>query len=131
MENKKGNTSGIPEEERIEIIRKSTVTIGRAVFMAILVTLISFAPILFLEGQEKKLFTPLVLTKTFCMIGSAIAALFIVPVALRSFMKGTVRSEDSNPVSKYLSKFFSPITRFCLRWKKMVILLIVCLVVAE
>ena len=79
MENKTGHTSEIPEEKRVEIIRKSTVSIGRIVFMSIIVTLISFAPILFLTGQEKKLFTPLVLTKTFCMIGSAIVALFILP----------------------------------------------------
>lgn len=127
MEKKKGNTAEIPEEERVEIIRKSSVTIGRAVFMSILVTLISFAPILFLSGQEKKLFTPLVLTKTFCMIGSAIVALFVLPAALRTFVKGTLRSEDTNPVSKYLSKFFSPITRFCLRWKRTVIITIVAL----
>lgn len=125
MERKKGNTSEIPETERVEIIRKSTVTIGRAVFMSILVTLISFAPILFLSGEEKKLFTPLVLTKTFCMIGSAIVALFILPAALGTFVKGTLRSEDNNPVSKYLSKFFSPVTRFCLRWKRTVILVII------
>lgn len=131
MEKKKGNTSEMPEEERVEIIRKSTVTIGRAVFMSILVTLISFAPILFLTGQEKKLFTPLVLTKTFCMIGSAITALFLLPAVLRSFVKGTIRSENSNPVSKYLSMFFSPITRICLRWKKTVIAAIVILALAS
>ncbi len=128
MSRRKGNTAEIPDEERIEIIRKSTVTIGRAVFMSILVTLISFAPILFLSGQEKKLFAPLVLTKTFCMIGSAIAALFIVPAALRTFVKGTVRAEEANPVSKYLSMFFSPIVRFCLRWKRIVIAVILGLV---
>jgi Cu(I)/Ag(I) efflux system membrane protein CusA/SilA len=128
VERKKGNTSEIPEEERVEIIRKSTLTIGRATVMSILVTLISFAPILFLTGQEKKLFTPLVLTKTFCMIGSAIVALFIIPAMLRIFVKGTLRSEDTNPVSKYLSKFFSPIIRFCLSWKKTVILIIIALV---
>ncbi len=129
MERKHGNTSEIPEPERVEIIRKSAVTIGRAVVMSILVTLISFAPILFLSGQEKKLFTPLVLTKTFCMIGSAIVALFILPPALKVFVKGKLRSEDTNPVSKYLSKFFSPVTRFCLRWKRTVILTIVGLVI--
>lgn len=131
MEKKKGNTSEIPEEERVDIIRKSTVTIGRAVFMSILITLISFAPILFLTGQEKKLFTPLVLTKTFCMIGSAITALFILPAILRSFVKGTIRSENSNPVSKYLSKFFSPIISFCLRWKKTVISVTIILAIAS
>ena len=123
-ERKSGNTSEIPEEERVEIIRKSTLTIGRATIMSILVTLISFAPILFLTGQEKKLFTPLVLTKTFCMIGSAIATLLITPAMLRIFVKGKLRSEASNPISKYLSGFFSPIIRFSLRWKKTVILTI-------
>lgn len=129
MEKKKGHTSEIPEDERVDIIRTSTVTIGRAVFMSILITLISFAPILFLTGQEKKLFTPLVLTKTFCMIGSAITALFILPAVLRSAVKGTIRSENSNPVSKYLSMFFSPITRFCLRWKKSVIWAIIIMAI--
>lgn len=128
MEKKTGHTSEIPEEERVEIIRKSTVSIGRVVFMSIVVTLISFAPILFLTGQEKKLFTPLVLTKTFCMIGSAIVALFILPAILRTVMKGKVRSEEANPVSKYLTKFFSPIIRFCIRWKKSVIITMIVLV---
>lgn len=114
MYKKKGNTSEIPEEERVEIIRKSNATIARAVVMSIIITLISFAPILFLSGQEKKLFTPLVLTKTFCMIGSIITAIFILPVAMRTFLKGAIRSEDANPISKYLSRFFSPIIRFCL-----------------
>ena len=51
-----GNTKELSEEERIKIIERSSRTVGRAVFFSILVTLISFAPILFLEGQEKKLF---------------------------------------------------------------------------
>lgn len=123
-----GHTSEIPEEERVEVIRKSTVTIGRVVFMSIIVTLISFAPILFLTGQEKKLFTPLVLTKTFCMIGSAIVALFILPAILRTVMKGKIRSEEANPVSKYLTKFMSPIIKFCIRWKKTVIISMIVLV---
>ena len=72
-----GNTKELSEEERITIIERSSRTVGRAVYFSILVTLISFAPILFLEGQEKKLFAPLVWTKTFTMIGSAIVALFI------------------------------------------------------
>lgn len=128
MEKKTGHTSEIPEEERVEIIRKSTVSIGRVVFMSIIVTLISFAPILFLTGQEKKLFTPLVLTKTFCMVGSAFMALFILPAILRTVMKGKLRTEESNPVSKYLSMFFSPIIRFCISWKKSVIIAMVILV---
>lgn len=116
-----GNSNEMHEEERIKIIERSSRTIGRAVFFSILVTLISFSPILFLEGQEKKLFSPLVLTKTFTMIGSAIVALFIVPMLLRSLMKGKLIPESRNPVSNFFIRIYSPILRFCLEWKKVVI----------
>lgn len=108
-----GNTNELSEERRIEIIEKSSLTIGRAVFYSILVTLISFAPILFLEGQEKKLFTPLVLTKTFTMIGSALIALFIVPMLLRTMIKGKLIPESRNWVSNFFITIYSPILRFC------------------
>ena len=71
-----GHTNEISDEERIKIIERSSRIVGRAVFFSILITLISFAPILFLEGQEKKLFSPLVWTKTFTMIGSVIVCEF-------------------------------------------------------
>lgn len=116
-----GNTKELSEEERIGIIENSSRTIGRAVFFSILITLISFAPILFLTGQEKKLFSPLVLTKTFCMIGSAFIALTVVPMLMRSLMKGKLIPESRNPVSNFFIKIYSPIIRFCLKWKKSVI----------
>ncbi|MDZ4745738.1 MAG: efflux RND transporter permease subunit [bacterium] len=116
-----GNTSELTEEERIKVIERSSVTVGRAVFFSILVTLISFAPILFLEGQEKKLFSPLVWTKTFTMVGSAIVALFIVPMLLRSFMKGKLVPESRNPVANFFIKLYSPVLRLCQRWKKTVV----------
>lgn len=116
-----GHTNELSEAERIKIIERSSRTVGRAVFFSILVTLISFAPILFLEGQEKKLFSPLVYTKTFVMIGSAIVALFIVPMLLRSLMKGKLIPESRNPVTNFFIKIYGPVLRLCQRWKKAVI----------
>lgn len=126
-----GNTKELSEEERIKIIERSSRTVGRAVFFSILVTLISFAPILFLEGQEKKLFSPLVLTKTFTMIGSAIVALFIVPMLLRSLMKGKLIPESRNPVTNFFIKIYSPVLRLCQRWKKTVIAVSVLIVLGS
>lgn len=116
-----GNTKELTDEERIKIIERSSRTVGRAVFFSILITLISFSPILFLEGQEKKLFSPLVWTKTFTMIGSAIVALFVVPMLLRSLMKGKLIPESRNPVANFFIKIYSPILRVCQNWKKTVI----------
>lgn len=126
-----GNTRELSDEERIKIIERSSRTVGRAIFFSILVTLISFAPILFLEGQEKKLFSPLVLTKTFTMIGSAIVALFIVPMLLRSLMKGKLIPESRNPVANFFIKIYSPVLRLCQRWKKTVIAISILIVVGS
>jgi Cu(I)/Ag(I) efflux system membrane protein CusA/SilA len=126
-----GNTKELSEEERIKIIERSSRTVGRAVFFSILVTLISFSPILFLEGQEKKMFSPLVWTKTFTMIGSAIIALFVVPMLLRSLMKGKLIPESRNPVANFFIKIYSPVLRLCQHWKKTVIAIAVLIVVGS
>ncbi len=126
-----GNTNELSEEERIKIIERSSRIVGRAVFFSILVTLISFAPILFLEGQEKKLFSPLVWTKTFTMIGSVIVALFIVPMLLRSLLKGKLIPESRNPIANFFIKIYSPVLRLCQRWKKTVIAIAVLIVLGS
>ncbi len=126
-----GNTKELSEEERIKIIERSSRTVGRAIFFSILVTLISFAPILFLEGQEKKLFSPLVWTKTFTMIGSIIVALFIVPMLLRTLMKGKLIPESRNPISNFFIKIYSPVLRLCQRWKKTVIAIAILIVLGS
>lgn len=126
-----GNTKELSEEERIKIIERSSRTVGRAVFFSILVTLISFSPILFLEGQEKKMFSPLVWTKTFTMIGSAIISLFVVPMLLRSLMKGKLIPESRNPVANFFIKIYSPVLRLCQHWKKTVIAIAALIVVGS
>ena len=126
-----GNTKELSEEERIKVIERSSRIVGRAVFFSILVTLISFAPILFLEGQEKKLFSPLVWTKTFTMIGSVIVALFIVPMLLRSLLKGKLIPESRNPIANFFIKIYSPVLRLCQRWKKTVIAIAVLIVLGS
>ncbi len=121
----------ISNDERLKRIESSSVLVGKAVFSSILITLVSFAPILFLEGQEKKLFTPLVLTKTFAMIGSAFVAIFLVPVLMALLLKGKMRTEKKHPVSRFFLWLYNPIIRWCLRWKKTTIAIAFVLVAAS
>lgn len=121
----------ISNEERLKRIESSSVLVGKAVFSSILITLVSFAPILFLEGQEKKLFTPLVLTKTFAMIGSALVAIFLVPVLMSILLKGKIRSESRHPVSRFFLWLYNPVIRLSLRWKKATMLIAFLLIVAS
>ncbi len=121
-----GNTNEISDEERVAIIKESSRMVGRAVFFSVLIMIISFAPILFLTGQEKKLFSPLVLTKTFSLIGAAILAITVAPMLIRTFMKGKLIPESRNPVSNFFVTLYKPVARFCLTWRKTV--LAACLV---
>ncbi len=119
------NLSELDRKKKIEISSK---LIGKAVFNSILVTLISFSPILFLEGQEHKLFSPLVWTKTFAMMGSAFVAIFLVPVLMTILLKGKIRPESKHPVSRFFIWIYTPVIRWCLKWKKMTIAFAIALV---
>ena len=103
--------------------------IAKGVVSAILVTLVSFSPILFLEGQEKKMFSPLVWTKTFAMAGSALIAVFLVPVLMVLLLKGNIRPERRHPVSRFFIFLYAPVIRWCLQWKKVTLALAFALVV--
>jgi copper/silver efflux system protein len=115
-----GHTKEIPETERVAIIEESSRTVGRSVFFSVIIMIISFAPILFLTGQEKKLFTPLVLTKTFSLIGAAILAITVAPMLTRTFMKCRLIPESRNPVSNFFITIYQPVARWCLNWRKTV-----------
>ena len=110
-------------EEREKRIEDSSKLIGRAVVYSILITLVSFSPILFLTGQEHILFSPLVWTKSFAMIGSAFVAVFLVPVLMVVLLKGKIRPESKHPVSRFFLWLYNPIIQWCLKWKKVTLAL--------
>ena len=123
-----GHTKEIPEEERVAIIEESSRTVGRSVFFSVIIMIISFAPILFLTGQEKKLFSPLVLTKTFSLIGAAILAITVAPMLTRTFMKCRLVPESRNPVSNFFITIYKPVARWCLKWRKTVLAMCIALI---
>lgn len=118
----------ISAEEKEKKIEMSSRLIGKAVFNSILITLVSFAPILFLTGQENKLFSPLVWTKSFAMIGSAFVAIFLVPVLMTYMLKGNIRPERKHPVSRFFLWGYTPVICWCLKWKKTTLALSILLV---
>jgi copper/silver efflux system protein len=119
------------EDERVRRIERSSQLIGKAVVSSILVTLISFSPILFLTGQEHKLFAPLVWTKTFAMIGSGLVAVILVPVLMVLLLKGKIRPESKHPISRFFTWIYGPIIRWCLKWKKITLALALALVLGS
>ncbi len=68
-----------PDDNRLEVVYRAAREVGSAILTAISTTVIGFLPVFAMTGAEGKLFRPLAFTKTFCLIGSVIAALTVVP----------------------------------------------------
>ena len=112
------NTDWISEEDRLKVIEKSSKQVSRGVFFATVIIITSFLPVFMLSGQEGKMFHPLAFTKTFIMIVDAVLVLTLAPVLISFFMKGKFRPDHSNPVNRFLERYYEPVIRGVLNWRK-------------
>jgi Cu(I)/Ag(I) efflux system membrane protein CusA/SilA len=98
-----------------ELAADASKEVGPALFVSLVIITLSFLPIFFLTGQEGRLFTPLALTKTLAMAASALLAITLVPVAMGAFIRGRVRPEAKNPISRGALAVHGPTLDFALR----------------
>jgi Cu(I)/Ag(I) efflux system membrane protein CusA/SilA len=108
----------ISETDRLAVIEKSSKQVSRGVFFATIIIITSFLPVFMLTGQEGKMFHPLAFTKTFIMIVDALLVLTLAPVLISFFMKGKFRPDHANPVNRFLERYYEPVIRGVLNWRK-------------
>ena len=95
-----GDTSGL--------VAEATVRVARPAVFAILIMLVSFLPILALEGIDGKMYRPLVWTKTLTLISVMALAITVVP-ALSSFLiRGRLRCENESSIVRSISRVYRP-----------------------
>ncbi|HIC12030.1 MAG TPA: efflux RND transporter permease subunit [Sulfurimonas sp.] len=112
-------------EERIDVILKSSQLVGRPIFFALSLIVVSFLPIFALSGQEGLLFTPLAYTKTFAMAAGAILSITLVPVLMVFFVKGKIIPENKNPLNRFFIWLYHPIIVYGLKLKYLVMVIVV------
>lgn len=121
-----------PQERRPHwaMILQSAKEVGPAIFYSLVVITVSFLPVFTLEQQEGRMFRPLAFTKTYAMAGAAILAITIVPVLIGYFVRGKIRKEEANPLTKILVKIYHPIVDFVMsrRWWVMAAALVIMLI---
>ena len=123
LEVKKG--SDLTKEERFEAITSSSKVVGRPIFFALSLVVVSFLPIFALSGQEGLLFTPLAFTKTFAMTAGAILSITLVPVLMLFFVKGKILDENKNPLNRFFIWLYHPIIVYGLKLKYVVIVAVI------
>lgn len=102
--------------------------VGPALFFSLIIIVVSFLPVFLLEAQEGRMFSPLAWTKTLAIAFSSVLAITLVPVLMPMFIRGRLRPEARNPVSRITQALYLPVLRLCLRFRKSTILVaLICL----
>ena len=92
--------------EKLEIIERSSKQVGPGVFYSTIIVVASFLPVFLLTGMEGKLFHPLAWTKTFILLIDAVLAITLMPVLISFFLKGRLKPESANPITRSLEKIY-------------------------
>ena len=111
------------DSERVATIIQSSQRVGRAIFFALALVVVSFLPIFALSGQEGLLFSPLAFTKTFAMSAGALLSVTLVPVLMLYFIRGKIRPETKNPLTVFFIWLYRPLLIYGLKVKYLVIAL--------
>jgi Cu(I)/Ag(I) efflux system membrane protein CusA/SilA len=98
-----------------QIVLQSAKQVGPPLFFSLLIITFSFLPVFTLEQQEGRLFKPLAFTKTFAMAGSALLSITLVPVLMGYLIRGKIKPESANPLSRVLQWAYRPIIEFALK----------------
>jgi copper/silver efflux system protein len=112
-------------KEHWQVIAEAAKEVGPTLFYALLVITVSFVPVFTLEAQEGRLFKPLAFTKTYSMAAASLLSVTLVPVLMGYWIRGHIRPEERNPVSRLLIRVYDPILHLVLRWKWTVLALTV------
>jgi Cu(I)/Ag(I) efflux system membrane protein CusA/SilA len=113
----------VSEAQRRRILLDAAKQVGPAIFFSLVIIVVSFLPVFLLEAQEGRMFRPLALTKTLAVGFSSLLAITLVPVLMLVFIRGKLRPEARNPLSRITQAIYLPILRLCLRFRKITLLL--------
>ncbi|HET7103632.1 MAG TPA: CusA/CzcA family heavy metal efflux RND transporter [Terracidiphilus sp.] len=122
-ERQEKNPETITEPERKRILIRAAQQVGPALFFSLLIIVVSFLPVFLLEAQSGRMFKPLAWTKTLAVGSSSFLAITLVPVLMVLLIRGKLKPERVNPISRITQAIYLPILRFCLRHRVLTIVL--------
>ena len=100
--------------------------VAGAIVASTLTTVCVFAPIVFTEGITRQLFVDMGLTIAYSLLASLVIALTVVPAMASKVLK-TVKETKETGFFQRLSRLYEKSIAIALRWKVVVILLVVVL----
>ena len=114
--------ASLGRRERQKVLLGAAKQVGPAIFFSLVIIIVSFLPVFLLEAQEGRMFRPLAWTKTLAIGFSSILAITLVPVLMLAFIRGRLKPESANPISRFTQAIYLPILRWCLRHRAITLL---------
>jgi Cu(I)/Ag(I) efflux system membrane protein CusA/SilA len=108
-----------------ELVAEAAKEVGPGIFGSLLVLIVSFLPIFVLTEQAGRMFKPLAYTKTFAIAGGALITITLIPVLMGYFVRGKIIPEKKNPINRWLINAYLPFLKFCLKYRKTVLVIAV------
>jgi len=115
---------------RWDVVERATREVGPTLFLSLLIITLSFLPVLALQGEEGRLFSPLAYTKSYAMAAAAMLSITLVPVLMGLFIRGRVRAEQDNVINRGLIAAYRPLLAWVLRNPRLVLVAALVLTVA-
>jgi Cu(I)/Ag(I) efflux system membrane protein CusA/SilA len=106
--------AGASAEERRAAIVAAAGAFAPAILTSMLITAISFLPVLAFTGETGRLLRPLTLTKTLVLAAAALVAITLAPALRDRLLSGRIRPEFDNPLTKTLVRAYRPFVHFAL-----------------
>ncbi len=120
----------IGKRARQRILLGAAKQVGAPIFFSLIIIVVSFLPVFLLQAQEGRMFRPLAWTKTLAISFSSLLAVTLIPILMLIFIRGKLKPESANPVSRFMQWLYLPVLRFCLRHRVLTLLAGLVLVAA-
>ena len=118
-----------PDRPVADVVRDAAVEVRKPTLFGELIICIVYLPILALEGYEGKLFQPMALTVIFALLGSMLLSVTAIP-ALASLALRRRREHGEPRIVRWLKRAYRPVLERALRWRVVVLVSALWLVVA-
>ena len=106
---------------RTEVVIGAMQEVGPSIFFSLLVITVSFLPVFTLQVTEGRLFSPLAFTKTYSIGFAALLAVTLTPALAVLLIRGRIRGEEANPLNRWLIAGYTPVVRWVVRHRFLVI----------
>ncbi|HVV48899.1 MAG TPA: efflux RND transporter permease subunit, partial [Polyangia bacterium] len=107
--------AGAPAAERRAKLTDAAQAFAPAILTALLITALSFLPVLAFSGETGRLLRPLAITKTIVVLAAAAVTLTLGPALRDRLLRGRVVAELDNPLTRTLVRLYRPFVHFALR----------------